>query len=164
MGDAFTQSWNPVSFTICVKSGCSCDSFCAKYLDHIPGMTIDEVGNRVIAVGSLTKHPVMWSSHTDTVHRTAGTQKVLYGGGLLSLHEKSPSSCLGADCTVGVWLMINMNRRNVPGLYIFQKYLLFSVISNAIRKYWIKLKNLNLVDTTLTKFVLWKIQSLISKE
>ena len=106
--------------TTCRPAGSkSVDSFCAKYLDHIPGMTIDEVGNRVITVGSLTKHPVMWSSHTDTVHRVAGTQKVLYGGGLLSLHEKSPSSCLGADCTVGVWLTINMIRRNVPGLYIF---------------------------------------------
>lgn len=92
--------------------------FCEKYLDSIPGMTIDKAGNRILQVGDPAC-PVMWSSHTDTVHRAAGTQRVVYGGGLLSLHETSQSSCLGADCTVGVWLMINMIRRNVPGLYIF---------------------------------------------
>lgn len=92
--------------------------FCEKYLDSIPGMTIDKAGNRILQVGDPAC-PVMWSSHTDTVHKHSGTQKVIYGGGLLSLHETSQSSCLGADCTVGVWLMINMIRRNVPGLYVF---------------------------------------------
>jgi len=106
--------------TTCRPAGTKAvDDFCAQYLDSIPGMTIDKEGNRILQVGSLTDHPVLWSSHTDTVHRTAGTQKVIYGGGLLSLHETSQSSCLGADCTVGVWLMVNMIRRNVPGLYIF---------------------------------------------
>jgi len=106
--------------TTCRPAGTKAvDDFCAQYLDSIPGMVIDKVGNRILQVGSLTDHPVLWSSHTDTVHRTAGTQKVIYGGGLLSLHETSQASCLGADCTVGVWLMVNMIRRNVPGLYIF---------------------------------------------
>ena len=106
--------------TTCRPAGTrAVDDFCAQYLDSIPGMVIDKEGNRILQVGSLTDHPVLWSSHTDTVHRTAGTQKVIYGGGLLSLHETSQASCLGADCTVGVWLMVNMIRRNVPGLYIF---------------------------------------------
>ena len=106
--------------TTCRPSGSKAvDSFCAKYLDCIPGMTIDKANNRIIAVGSLTKYPVMWSSHTDTVHRDSGTQKVVYGGGVLTLHEGSKASCLGADCTVGVWIMVNMIRRGIPGLYVF---------------------------------------------
>lgn len=105
--------------TTCRPAGSKAvDAFCAKYIDSIPGMTIDKAGNRILQVGSPTC-PVMWSSHTDTVHKHPGTQRVVYGGGLLSLHETSQSSCLGADCTVGVWLMINMIRRNVPGLYVF---------------------------------------------
>jgi len=90
--------------------------FCAKYLDTLPGISADKKGNRIVRIGTA---PVLWSSHTDTVHKSDGSQKLLYGNGLLYLDEKSDSNCLGADCTVGVWLMRQMILRNIPGLYIF---------------------------------------------
>jgi hypothetical protein len=92
------------------------ESFCNKYLDHLAGMTIDKAGNRILRIGTA---PVLWSSHTDTVHKDGGMQKLAYGDGFLFRHDQSKSNCLGADCTVGVWLMLNMIRAGKEGLYIF---------------------------------------------
>lgn len=92
------------------------EAFCRKFLDGIPGVWADKAGNRIIRIGDA---PVLWSSHTDTVHDKEGSQKIMYGGGIASLADGSDSSCLGADDTAGIWLMVQMIRRNVPGLYIF---------------------------------------------
>lgn len=106
--------------TYCRPSGSVTErEFCEKYLDSIPGMVTDAEDNRIIHVGDTVANPVLWSSHTDTVHHKAGTQKVTYGDGILTLSEGSMSSCLGADCTVGVWIMRQMILANVPGVYIF---------------------------------------------
>jgi hypothetical protein len=92
-------------------------AFCAKYIDILPGCTTDKVGNRIVTVGV---HPhILWSSHTDTVHHEEGKQRVMYGDGVITLHPEAKASCLGADCTTGVWLMRQMIARGVPGLYIF---------------------------------------------
>lgn len=105
--------------TYCRPAGSEAEAaFNKRYLDGIPGMTIDDAGNRILRIGG-DEVRVLWSSHTDTVHRKSGSQRVVYGGGMLILAAGSESSCLGADCTVGVWLMIQMIRRKVPGLYIF---------------------------------------------
>lgn len=105
--------------TYCRPAGSKSEAaFNKRYLDCIPGMTIDQKGNRILRIGG-DEVRVLWSSHTDTVHRKSGSQRVVYGGGMLSLAAGSESSCLGADCTVGVWLMIQMIRKKVPGLYIF---------------------------------------------
>ena len=106
--------------TYCRPAGTQTEAaFCLKYIDSIPGMITDMAGNRLIRVGSAADHPVLWSSHTDTVHSSGGKQKVTYGDGILTLSDGSESSCLGADCTVGVWLMRQMILANVPGLYVF---------------------------------------------
>lgn len=106
--------------TYCRPSGSVTErDFCAKYIDSIPGVVTDAGDNRIIHVGDTVANPVLWSSHTDTVHHKAGTQKVTYGDGILTLSEGSLSSCLGADCTVGVWIMRQMILANVPGVYIF---------------------------------------------
>ena len=82
--------------------------------------TIDARGNRIVAIG---KADVMWSSHFDTVHAVAGFQKVSLQQGFLGLSAKSKkhSTCLGADDTVGVWLMREMILANRPGLYVFHR-------------------------------------------
>ena len=91
--------------------------FIAKYVDSLPGMQSDIQGNRFIKIGTK---PVLWSCHTDTVHKNGGRQRITVGDGIISLSQKEIiSNCLGADCTVGVWLMRNMILRGVEGLYIF---------------------------------------------
>jgi hypothetical protein len=106
--------------TYCRPAGSKTEAaFCAAYIDTLPGVEIDGYNNRIVQVGD--KPTVLWSSHTDTVHRKGGFQAIAYGDGVLSLTKSSmaTSSCLGADCTAGVWLMRQMILRKVPGLYIF---------------------------------------------
>lgn len=63
---------------------------------------------------------VVWSCHTDTVHRVEGLQKVRLRRGLVALDPtEHVSNCLGADCTIGVWLMREMILAGVPGHYVF---------------------------------------------
>jgi hypothetical protein len=80
------------------------------------GIERDTAGN-VIKVIATSK--VLWSSHTDTVHRSDGRQEVSFKGDDIKLKHNSKSSCLGADCTTGVWLMREMILAGVPGVYIF---------------------------------------------
>jgi hypothetical protein len=96
-------------------------AFCKKYIESLPGWERDIAGNYTVTVGE--KPTVLWSSHTDTVHKTDGKQKLVYGAGFLSLSDKEAKpECLGADCTVGVWIMRQMILRNIPGLYIFHAF------------------------------------------
>lgn len=87
--------------------------------DHLLplGMNIDKAGNLYKKIGDS---PVLWSCHTDTVHKTGGSQKLLLDDGVFKVFDKQ-SSCLGADDTAGVWLMTQMIEGNVPGLYVFHR-------------------------------------------
>lgn len=87
--------------------------FAEKYLIPL-GVQPDEAGNLWLEVGEGSR--ILWSSHIDTVHKQEGVQRILYGAGMASAHK---SSCLGADCTVGVWLMMHMIKAGVHGTYIF---------------------------------------------
>lgn len=89
-----------------------------KHLDVIPGMTKDGFGNRMITIGE--KPTVLFSSHTDTVHKTAGMQKIINDTEKLVLY-KDDKECLGADDGAGMWLMIQLINRKIPGLYIFHR-------------------------------------------
>ena len=81
------------------------------------GLTRDPFGNLYKVIGD--KPVTMWSSHTDSVHHNAGRQNVVIDGKMLKLHKKSNASCLGADDAAGNWIMMQMIRAGVPGLYIF---------------------------------------------
>lgn len=89
-------------------------AFIARFI--LPtGAEADDYGNYILRIGNA---PVLWSSHTDTVHHTAGRQKLsVTADGVLS----SDSNCLGADCTTGVWLMLRMIEARRPGLYVFHR-------------------------------------------
>lgn len=89
--------------------------FIARYLTPL-GCKPDAFGNMVKIIGAGSK--VLWSSHTDTVHRKGGVQRVVYGDGIVTADS---SDCLGADCTVGVWLMRSMILAKVPGTYVFHR-------------------------------------------
>jgi hypothetical protein len=91
-------------------------AFNARFLDSMEGMQIDDAGNRYLRVGTA---PVLWSSHTDTVHKKSGRARLAYGDGILSLAEGDKAACLGADDSAGVWIMRQMVLRRIPGLYIF---------------------------------------------
>jgi hypothetical protein len=79
------------------------------------GAAEDTFGNLWLTVGNA---PILWCSHTDTVHKQAGKQRVLYGASVASADK---SNCLGADCTTGVWLMLAMIRAKVSGTYLFHR-------------------------------------------
>ena len=79
------------------------------------GATSDAFGNWSVVIGDNPRH--VWSSHTDTVHTRTGKQRVFVDdNGILS---SSSGECLGADDTVGAWLMTELIRRGVSGRYVF---------------------------------------------
>ena len=91
------------------------EAFIRRYLDPL-GTIPDEYGNHWLTIGDA---PILWSSHTDTVHKNSGKQRITYGDGVVTVEV--PSNCLGADCTVGVWIMRQMILANVPGTYVFHR-------------------------------------------
>lgn len=94
--------------------------FRRRYLMDLPGLTEDAHGNLIVKIGTS---PILWSSHTDTVHRSQGVQSLRVNERehtiRLSRRSKRTSNCLGADDTVGVFLMREMILRGVAGTYIF---------------------------------------------
>lgn len=91
--------------------------FILTYLEPLEP-TQDKYGNLFVKVGEDSQ--VIWSSHTDTVHSKDGIQRVRVDRDVAYTKDAN-SSCLGADCTTGVWLMIEMIKAGVPGLYIFHR-------------------------------------------
>ncbi len=83
------------------------------------GVDADGFGNLWLQIGAA---PVLWSSHVDTCHRYDGTQSVeISSDGIVRLAAASPSNCLGADCSAGVWLMTEMIEAGIPGRYVFHR-------------------------------------------
>lgn len=91
-------------------------AFIEKFLSPLE-VTWDDYGNLYKFVGDPPSR-VLWSSHTDTVHDEEGFQEVICKNGMAMTKDRN---CLGADCTTGVWLMMNMIRAEVPGVYIFHR-------------------------------------------
>lgn len=93
----------------------------AEYLERfiLPNIDwVDEAGNHIKIVGN-SEPRILFSSHTDTVHRHDGKQKLFVNQGNNCLF--SDSTCLGADDTVGNYLMLTMIENQIPGLYIFHR-------------------------------------------
>ncbi|MEY9247620.1 hypothetical protein [Bradyrhizobium elkanii] len=82
------------------------------------GVQTDKFGNRFMIVGE-EKPTILWSSHTDSVHRDEGFQQIEMTGTKIHLPKKSKSNCLGADDAAGNFIMIKMIEAKVPGLYVF---------------------------------------------
>lgn len=92
--------------------------FIARYLSPL-GVTPDGFGNLILRIGD-NPH-LLWSSHTDTCHRRSGTQRIIFDGSHVSIDDPQISNCLGADCTAGVWLMTEMIKARIAGLYVFHR-------------------------------------------
>jgi hypothetical protein len=97
------------------------EAFISTYLGPLKPF-IDAYGNHHITVPvpeGVEGHPnILWSCHTDTVHRHGGTQKVETSG---VIAWTSDGSCLGSDDTVGIWLALEMIKAKVPGTYVFHR-------------------------------------------
>ncbi len=93
-------------------------AFIERFLTPL-GFMKDTYGNLHLTVGDPAP-PVLFSSHSDTVHRSEGLQDLDYRGGILRLTRQArlTSNCLGADDTAGVWLMTEMVKAGVRGHYI----------------------------------------------
>lgn len=83
------------------------------------GAEEDDFGNLYLKIGDSPR--VLWSAHTDSVHRTPGKQRVVLDGTKLRLATGETSNCLGADNAAGVWILREMIFARVPGLYIFHR-------------------------------------------
>jgi hypothetical protein len=108
--------------TFCRPLGSATESrFIARYIAPLPGAYQDVFRNWHCTIG--VNPIVLWSCHTDTVHRTEGRQTVHYDqqSGMLQLSRRSRrrASCLGADDTAGVFLLREMILAGVTGHYIF---------------------------------------------
>ena len=90
--------------------------FCEKYLKPVMGEP-DTHGNYI----KLINYPnggapyLCFTAHHDTVHTVDGMQHVVINGDKIMA---SDSNCLGADCTTGVWLILEMIEANIPGIYV----------------------------------------------
>ncbi len=93
-------------------------AFIAKYLDPLPGITVDGYGNRLLIIGE--NPTTLFSAHTDTVHKRGGKQKIVVDemGGYIYKDDKQP---LGADDATGIFIMLHLIAAKVPGLYIFHR-------------------------------------------
>lgn len=124
--------------------------FVKRFLEPL-GVEEDLRGNLILDITSTstTASRVAWLSHTDTVHRAEGFQRLTLKGGTVGVRKGRArrvkmrwgkgytyayrNGCLGADDTTGVWLMTEMIRAKVPGLYIFH----YGEESGGIGSSWI---------------------------
>lgn len=90
--------------------------FCEKYLEPVFGEP-DAHGNYI----KLINYPngglpyLCFTAHHDTVHINDGMQHLVVNGDKIMA---SDSNCLGADCTTGVWLILEMIEAGIPGIYV----------------------------------------------
>lgn len=90
--------------------------FCEKYLEPVMGEP-DKFGNYIhIIPDEDGLYPeVCFAAHHDTVHKTEGVQTVF---SMDNMVYSEGGECLGADCTTGVWLILEMIAERVPGIYV----------------------------------------------
>lgn len=105
-------------------------AFIERFLLPLPGIQQDTFGNLwlTIARPDGTLSPILWSSHTDSVHRLEGRQELEVCPNTRTVTvadagkaSKGFSNCLGADCAAGVWIMREMILAGVPGTYVFHR-------------------------------------------
>ena len=89
--------------------------FCLRFLEPTFGLP-DIHGNYIHIIGD--KPRICFASHHDTVHKQSGYQKLVVMNDVVSVADSKTSNCLGADCTTGVWLMLNMIEAGIEGVYV----------------------------------------------
>ena len=104
-----------------------------KSMPHCNPVHIDAVGNIHAFVPykddtDPEQEYVLFSCHTDTVHSDPGLQVVMVDAKSMAYIDarglkgkQAFGECLGADCATGVWIMMHMLKRKVPGYYVFHR-------------------------------------------
>lgn len=90
-------------------------------LRYMPkGYYKDKFGNIIYRIGNKKDHRIMFSCHMDTVHRQPDKLKLLIGDSYVFATdlEEAPS-ILGADDKLGMYIMIKMMEKKIPGIYVF---------------------------------------------
>ena len=90
--------------------------------DQLPQQSwVDHFGNIHVRIGTSSK--TLFSAHIDTVHtnQKEETQTILYDTHRDELFVDSDGTCLGADDGTGVWILLQMIDRKIPGNYIFHR-------------------------------------------
>lgn len=93
--------------------------FIHKFIDSVPGICSDSFGNRFIKVGE--KPRILFSSHTDTVHFDEGIDEYIVYSEEEKIIITNSGDVLGADNCSGIYLMLEMIKHNIEGLYIFNR-------------------------------------------
>ena len=75
----------------------------------------DSKGNMYLTVGLAPT--TAFTAHTDSVHRTMGTQTVVVDE--FNWMTTTDGECLGADDAAGIVILIEMIKRRIPGVYCF---------------------------------------------
>lgn len=91
-------------------------AFVATFIDTVPGVHADAAGNRWLQIGDNPE--ILWSCHTDTVHHGGGLQRLFLRGPMV---YSTSGDALGADDTAGCWLMLEMIKAGVEGVYVFHR-------------------------------------------
>ena len=89
--------------------------FCKRFLEPVFGRP-DKHGNYIMQVGH--EPHLCFTAHHDTVHKTEGMQKVVVTNDIVSVADSKTSNCLGADCTTGIYIMLNMIEEGIEGTYV----------------------------------------------
>lgn len=89
--------------------------FADKYLRPVFGAP-DDFGNFVHIIKDGDVEPdLCFTAHYDTVHSNGGFQDVEIIKDVVSVPD---SDCLGADCTTGIYLILEMIDAGIPGVYV----------------------------------------------
>ena len=91
--------------------------FIRTYIDVLPGIKIDDFGNRILRIGDSK---TLFSAHTDTVHKLGGKQKILVDTTVNTIF-KDDGEPLGADDATGVFILLRLIEAGIPGLYVFHR-------------------------------------------
>lgn len=84
------------------------------------GVKTDAHGNYYLKIGDNPR--VLWSAHTDSVHKHSGKQRiVMTHDNIIKLRKGETACCLGADNAAGIWMLREMIMSGVPGLYVFHR-------------------------------------------
>lgn len=79
---------------------------------------IDGAGNLIYEIGGVS--PLVFSAHVDTVHRESGVQPLCVDLELQYIW-KEDGEPLGADDAAGCWMLVELIKADVPGMYIFHQ-------------------------------------------
>lgn len=85
--------------------------FCKRFLEPVLGKP-DSHGNYIKIVGESPR--VSFMAHHDTVHTHGGMQTPYIIEDQVFISE----DCLGADCTTGIYIILNLIECNIPGVYV----------------------------------------------